>query len=74
MNETVIETLERLYHHYEALMQEWSIKNGEPGTSTIHGVELGYADEVRALRAAIDAIREHGVPTPRVEVRTNLHG
>jgi hypothetical protein len=59
-------TLTRLLHHYEAMVQEWSIKNGEPGTMGIHGVNLGYTDEVNALRAAVELVRRHGVPQPQL--------
>ena len=71
-DEDVIETLERLLHHNEAQMQEWSIKNGEPGSIAVHGVELGYVQEVEALRAALDTIHKHGVARPEVHIKTNL--
>jgi hypothetical protein len=48
---------DRLLHHYEAMMQEWSIKNGEPaGRNVVLGVDLGFGAEVRALQAAIAAL------------------
>lgn len=56
--EETIRTLERLLAHYESLMQEWSIRNGEPGSARVQNVPLGYQSEARALRAAIDAVRE----------------
>lgn len=72
MNETEIETLERLRHHYEALMQEWGIKNGIGGTNITYGVPLGYEAEVRALGAAVELLKEHGIPVAKVNISTNL--
>ena len=60
---TEVQTLRRILHHYEAMMQEWSIKNGDPaGRNIVVGIDLSFVQEVHALRVAIAAL-EGKTPT-----------